>query len=149
MKTKHWICDSCGEKVYPNDNNGFVQWLTNYNANAPNSYNIQIVHNSKSCLFTQEYVRSLGNDTMYKDMPLEYYTGTDGLMNLLEIISYNDFQDNEEVLEIIKRIHIPGYEVTRKYFTKAINEGIFEPNTKEDYYTQETINTIADHYNLK
>lgn len=149
METKYWFCDRCGEKVYSNGDNGFVQWLTNYKDHAPNAYNIQIVHNKKPCLFTQNYIQSLEESVMYKDMPLEYYLGTDGLMNLLEIISYNDFQDNEEVLEIIKRIHIPGYELTRKYFARAIREGVFEPNTKDGYYTQEIINTIADYYNLK
>jgi hypothetical protein len=68
-------------------------------------------------------------------------------MDLLQFVSDDMFENREEVLEIIKRIHIPGYEYARNYISEAINEGIYEPNTKENYCSQANIEKIINFYN--
>jgi hypothetical protein len=42
----------------------------------------------------------------------------------------------DEVLQMIKRIHVPGYEHARFYFDQAMSEGAFEPNMPKDYYSR-------------
>jgi hypothetical protein len=59
-------------------------------------------------------------------------------MNLLSFISESRLP-TQQVLEMIKRLHIPGYEHARKHFRAAINAGVIEPNTEENYYSQSEI----------
>jgi hypothetical protein len=44
-----------------------------------------------------------------------------------------------EVLEMIKRLHIPGYERARHYFKEAIADYAFDPNTAPGYHYQDQI----------
>jgi hypothetical protein len=47
------------------------------------------------------------------------------------------------LIELIKRLHIPGYEQARNSFDAAISDGAFEPNTKPGFYSQSNIqNTL-------
>jgi hypothetical protein len=48
----------------------------------------------------------------------------------------------DEVLEMSKRLHVPGYEHTRLHFDEAIREGVFEPNTVPGYYWQLNIEAV-------
>ena len=77
------------------------------------------------------------------DGSLEDYVGPDGLMDLLSLIS-EDKVPKEEGLEMIKRIHIPGYEHARRYFERAISEDVFEPNTQPGYYSVKDINRVLE-----
>lgn len=67
-------------------------------------------------------------------------------MDLLQFVSDDMFENKEEVLEIIKRIHIPGYEYARNFIDVAISEGVYEPNTKENYCSQNDIRKIIDFF---
>ena len=66
-------------------------------------------------------------------------------MELLSMISDDNFEDKEEVLEIIKRLHIPGYEKARCFFDEAIENGVFEPNTKPMYYWTRDIDAVLEY----
>ena len=77
-------------------------------------------------------------------MDLQSFSGAGGLMDLLLFISEGYFKNKEELLEVIKRIHIPGYEEARLSFDEAVEEGVFEPNTKPGYYTQNNISAVLD-----
>lgn len=146
METNYWICDSCGEKIDKLED-GYLQWLNVNKSNERISKNIKIVHHNNDCQFN-EREEFLTNNATVGDMSLEYFAGPDGLTRLLEMISDNMFEDKEEILEIIKRIHIPGYEKTRPYFEKAVRENIFEPNTKLKYFVQRDLESINNHYEL-
>ena len=74
---------------------------------------------------------------MVLDLPLDSFLGSDGLMSLLALVAEHRVKSTE-VLEMIKRLHIPGYEHTRLHFDEAISEGVFEPNTVPGYYTCRT-----------
>jgi hypothetical protein len=141
-QTNYWICDKCGRKI-DNVNDGWVEWLTPTTDNFPerNNFGIRIVH-STDCLYTDRECdnhKAIPGDARLKD-----FTGADGLMDLLRFISDDAFKDKEEVLEIIKRIHIPGYEEARKHIDAAIAYGAYEPNTKEDYCSQHDIENILN-----
>jgi hypothetical protein len=55
---------------------------------------------------------------------------------------YDDLVPKEEALEMIKRLHIPGYEEARHYFDEAIAEGVYEPNTAPGFPHQSQINAV-------
>lgn len=48
-------------------------------------------------------------------------------MRLLALLAERQVR-SDEVLEMIKRLHIPGCEHTRLHFDEAISEGVLEPN---------------------
>jgi hypothetical protein len=69
------------------------------------------------------------------DGSLTDFIGADGLMRLLTML-HTERAEKEDVLEMIKRLHIPGYEHARRGFGSAISEDVFEPNTPSGYYDQ-------------
>ncbi|MDD4564658.1 MAG: hypothetical protein PHE79_04180 [Eubacteriales bacterium] len=148
METKSWVCDSCGEKI-ENQQDGWVEWLhkTNYQGAQHSCRGIRIVHRI-NCIYDQDAVFKNEN-AIAGDSDLESFMGPDGLMQLLSFISEDKFEDTEEVLEIIKRIHIPGYEEARFCFDEAISQCVFEPNTQPNYYDQKDIVRVLDYAQRK
>jgi hypothetical protein len=55
-------------------------------------------------------------------LPLEGFVGPDGLM-LLAFLTEDELL-KDDVLELAKRVQIPGYEQTRELFQGAINRGL-------------------------
>jgi hypothetical protein len=147
-ETKFWICDNCGKKIN-NIEEGWVEWLELKDGNGIfNSYHgIRIVHSAR-CNYNQDLVYKKFR-AIVGDMDLQSFSGADGLIDLLLFISEGYFDNKEELLEIIKRIHIPGYEEARLSFDEAIEEGVFEPNTKPGYYTQSNISAVLDYIKKK
>jgi len=145
-KTEFWICDKCGERIESVDE-GWVEWLTipdNDSVYGHISKDIRIVHRV-DCIYDGQKVFLNYNATV-SDLDLKWFAKKDGLMDLLSFISDDRFEDKEEVLEIIKRIHIPGYEEARHHFDAAIYEQVFEPNTKPSYYSQRDIEQVINYY---
>jgi len=151
-----WICDRCGEPI-KRAIDGWVQWRTSEaesrerkrNGQLPFGRDLQLVHHwsastrpkdlgcgQHGCQFKEE-----DPSFVVKGLPLQYFLGADGLMNLLEYIAEEEI-DRSEILEMIKRMHIPGYEHAHLYFEEAISEGIFEPNTFPGYYSQSNIEAV-------
>lgn len=50
----------------------------------------------------------------------------------------------EDVLEMIKRLHIPGYEHARLHFDEAIADGVFEPNRRPGYCRRDDIVAVLN-----
>ncbi|MCK0743560.1 hypothetical protein [Chromohalobacter nigrandesensis] len=67
------------------------------------------------------------------DLDLEFFASPDGLTDLLQKLSDNEFHNQEELIEMIKRLHLPNYEEARLYLTEAVAQGVFEPNSKPGY----------------
>ncbi|HOP41545.1 MAG TPA: hypothetical protein PLI53_10935, partial [Geobacteraceae bacterium] len=65
--------------------------------------------------------------------PLGEFLGPGGLMRLLSFITGEEFPAGD-VIRMIKRLHVPGYEAARIFFRKAALEGIVQPKTSEDQY---------------
>ena len=77
-----------------------------------------------------------------------YFLKEDGLIRLLRLLSDSNLLNKEEVLQIINRLHIPGYESARFYFEEAYSEGIIDgPNQSGSYYpVTSQINEINERY---
>jgi hypothetical protein len=95
-----------------------------------------------SCRYNskKEYQKDGGS---LADNPLSEFLGPDGLMRLLLSIAENELP-TLEVLEMIKRLHIPGYEHARKHFKGAISSGVFDPDMPENFYRQHDIKATLD-----
>lgn len=150
-ETKTWICDTCGEFINePRD--GWVEWLVGPRDESGRRRHrgLRLVHQSQAtplapkgnCQYNeQEEYRH--DRAIIADMHLEQFLGPDGLMMLLEYLATEELP-KEEVLVMIKRLHIPGYEHARLHFDRAIAEGVFEPNGPEDYYRQSDIRATLE-----
>jgi hypothetical protein len=137
---QYWYCDVCGKKIESVED-GWLEWVY-FKGEEGNGQGrgLRIVHKDKQCMYNSqlEYKRDKG---ITKDDNLKSFLGSDGLMLLLEFLADGEIP-KEELLEVIKRIHIPGYEIAHCHFTDAINEGVFEPNRKEGYYWLSDINAV-------
>lgn len=71
------------------------------------------------------------------------FLGADGLMQLLALIAEQRLPQ-DQVLEMIKRLHVPGYEHARCHFNEAIGQLVFEPNTLAGFYWQHNINAVLE-----
>ena len=147
MVTKTWICDSCGKEI-SRVKNGWVEWLASEQKGG-GARGIRLVHNAqaatgklgKGCHYgNKKGMRVLGSS-------MDYFLGANGLMKLLSLVAEGEIE-KADVLEMIKRLHIPGYEYSRKHFAKAIKNGVFEPTTRESYYHLSDIKATLDYMKI-
>jgi hypothetical protein len=146
--TGEWTCDTCGE-IIKSVEDGWVEWVQIRQPDGTaRGRNLRLVHRAPAsprrpngtCQFDQraEFRRDGGT---VGDASLDEYVGADGLVTLLEMIS-DQRAPTEEVLTLIQRLHVPGYEQARHHFDAAISEGVFEPNTKPGYYRVSEIDKV-------
>lgn len=144
--TSTWICDTCGYTI-ANPEQGWVEWLSCSDAGKRAGRGLRLVHHFPSsplrdsagtgCQYNGQV--ELHRDGMtVSDVPLLDFLGPQGLMDLLAMIAEDELP-KEELLEMIKRLHIPGYEHARHHFAAAIAAGAFEPNTPKGYYQMSDI----------
>lgn len=140
----YWYCDVCGEKIAKVED-GWVECLITLNPEITDELErfrqrrgtgLRLVHH-RSTNPRCAYSVSAG----LQDMPLNHFLGPDGLMALLSFLD-EKILPQEEIMELIKRLHIPGYEQARCYFEEAISEGVFEPNTRAGFYWQTDIESV-------
>jgi hypothetical protein len=132
-----WICDTCGE-IIEKAEDGYVEWLSRSGSEKRSYYRLMLVHHSPKSPRERGCYPPKAKDIDLHN-PLEYFVGPNGLMWLLAQLSDDTFENREELLEMCKRLHVPGYEMARNNFESAIGDGVFEPNTKPGYYSQKNI----------
>jgi len=143
-----WYCDSCEQKIEkPED--GMVEWLTLPEVNSIERFSgLRVVHSWETspkdtetrCQYDQkrEYAK---DQATVRDGNLADFLGSDGLMRLLSFVA-TEGHPKEDVLEVIKRLHIPGYEQARAYFNKAIAQKVFQTDMMPGYYRQVDIKAV-------
>jgi len=140
-----WVCDSCGGRINE-AHEGWLEWLHREEGGKRVNSSPRIVHirpaspGQRGCQYNQRAEFERGQ-YIVGDLSLTEVTGDDGLMTLLSFVSDGYFE-KEQALEIIKRLHIPDYDVVRRHFDAAIGEGVFEPNTKPGYYGVDDIQVV-------
>lgn len=151
MKNQYWICDSCGERIIKIED-GWVEWIS-YQDEAGNwkRRNLRLVHHFPAsprtgefkCQFNQkaEFAKDKG---IVGDLSLEHFLGHGGLMTLLSFLD-EDGTANKEILEMIKRLHVPGYEIARIHMEQAIGSGAVETNTHPGYPSPNEIKRILEY----
>lgn len=62
----------------------------------------------------------------------------DGLMLLLSMIARRELPV-QELIELAKRVHIPGYEAVYELIHDAVSEGVIAPSISSGFYLQSEI----------
>ncbi len=141
-----WICDTCGSPI-KESSDGRIEWLE-CNYNGCTGKGLRLVHHisasphkdvfSHGCYtYTETPAQGLN------DCELSEFLGSDGLMVLLSKLTNRELPV-DEVVEMIKRLHISGHEQARLHFVEAISEGVFESSVDQGYYSQQDIESVLE-----
>ena len=150
MKKQTWICDTCGQEIKEAEH-GWVEWLTARGDGHGRSSGLRLVHHNKYspkqppsyCSYNAIKESDNANSSVC-DQHLTGFLGSDGLMELLTFLHTKEFADEEEVLQMIKRLHVPGYEQAFPHINEAIAEGVFEPNGPVFYVSKNQIDAVIE-----
>jgi hypothetical protein len=118
-KFNGWRCDSCREPITSIDA-GWVEWLSSEGDSGEDVLSgLQLVHHGsvlpngagQSCRY--DHLEEFRNrKTIVEGLPLERFVGPDGLMMLFSLLADGSLP-RDEILELAKRVQIPGYELAR------------------------------------
>lgn len=139
-----WFCDSCGEVIETADD-GWLEWYHKID-DYFNDKGFRIVHHGGSCMYDTDVMFRQGKST--SDAHLNSFVDADGLVNLLSMVQDKSVENEAELLEIIRRLHIPYYEEARKLHTEAELDGIFDGENELTRYLTRTSKEIINKYNL-
>ncbi len=149
--TKQWTCDKCGQPILKVED-GWVEWVrVKSTSDQSSARDLRLVHHKPASPLTSrpsgcqfdEKVEDQKDQGIVGDLPLKEFLGASGLMDLLQLLAEKQLP-MEEVLEMIKRLHIPGYERAHRHFEEAIAEGVFEWNTAPGYPHENQIAKVCD-----
>jgi len=142
-----WKCASC-EDCITKVENGWIEWLSNEDEQGnARLAGLRLVHrtspqSSKGCGCRYDPQQEFRNDrSIVEGLPLERFIGADGLMLLLSFLAQSAMPQ-EEVLELIKRVQIPGYEQVRQIYQAEISEGLLKTSIGEGFYLQSEIGLL-------
>ena len=138
-----WQCDSCGELV-PDLQSGWVEWLAaEATRGKPKVSGLRLVHRrdpgAKSpdacgCRYNpRDEFRK--NHSIVEGLALDRFAGPDGLMLLLSMIAERELPA-QELIELAKRVQIPGYEAAHEMVRDAVTEGVIVPCISSGFYLQ-------------
>jgi len=141
MKLKplqQFICDEC-QGVIEKIEDGWVEW---FNGHENPIHGFRIVHASGVSPRSKEGGNCFYPESPYvSDLHLDVFTGSDGLAFLLSFFQRN-VSDPNELIEIIRRIHIPYYEEARHYLERAYYNKIIDNKV----YGQEDLKRVIKEY---
>jgi hypothetical protein len=138
-----WRCDSCGECV-PHLQAGWVEWLAAEDAEGkPKVSGLRLVHRRNNgprqrephgCQYNprDEFRKNRG---IVEGLALDRFAGADGLMLLLSLIAGRELPV-QELIELAKRVQIPGYEAVYELVHDAVSEGVITPSISSGFYLQ-------------
>ena len=141
-----WWCSSCGELITSIED-GWVEWLVGGEdeKGASTISGLHLVHRDsgstgRCCRYDprQEFAEHL---SIVEGLPLARFVGPDGLMLLLLFLASGEMP-KQEVLELAKRVQIPGYEQSRELLRNMIEQGLFSASMAEGFYLQSEIQTV-------
>lgn len=105
-----WLCDSCA-RLITSVSDGWVEWLASEDDTGAAIVNgLRLVHHESCRYDAQTVFRS--RRSVVEGLCLERFTGPDGLILLLSLLAEGELP-TVEVIELAKRVQIPGYELAR------------------------------------
>ena len=138
-----WRCDSCGQLV-PDLQAGWVEWLAAEDTRGkPKVSGLRLVHRRNTsarspepfgCRYNprDEFRKNRG---IVEGLALDRFAGPDGLMLLLSMIAERELP-TQELIELAKRVQIPGYEAVHELVHDAVSEGVIAPSISPGFYLQ-------------
>ena len=138
-----WRCDTCGELV-SNLQAGWVEWLAAEDTKGKAKVSgLRLVHRRNTsprrrephgCQYNprDEFKKNRG---IVEGLALDRFAGADGLMLLLAMIAERELPV-QELIELAKRVQIPGYEAVYEVVHDAVSEGVIAPSISSGFYLQ-------------
>ncbi len=138
-----WRCDSCGERIFDLQA-GWVEWLAAEDTKRkPKVGGLRLVHRRHTspgwpepygCQYNprEEFRKNRG---IVEGLALDRFAGPDGLMLLLSMIAESELPA-QELIELAKRVQIPGYEAVHELGRDAVIEGVIAPSIASGFYLQ-------------
>jgi hypothetical protein len=144
-KFNGWWCDSCGELIASIDA-GWVEWLSSEGDGGEEILSgLQLVHYGlvlpngagQSCRYDR--LKEFRNrKTIVEGLPLERFVGPDGLMMLFSLLADGSLP-RDEILELAKRVQIPGYELARSFLQASTSSNVVTQSLGHGCYLQSEI----------
>jgi hypothetical protein len=144
-----WRCDSCGQLVLDLQA-GWVEWLAAEDTKGkPKVNGLRLVHRIDTsprwpephgCQYNprDEFRRNRG---IVEGLALERFAGPDGLMLLLSMIAERELPA-QDLIELAKRVQVPGYEAVHDLVRDAVREGVIAPSISSGFYLQSEIREV-------
>jgi hypothetical protein len=141
---KGWRCDSCADTI-TSVHAGWVEWLAFEDEQGNDILRgLRLVHRGRqknarnqNCRYDPlEEFRS--GRTIVEGLSLERLVGADGLMILLSLLAEGELPRGE-ILELIKRVQVPGYELVRNLSPRRQHSKFLSPVLSHGYYLQSEI----------
>jgi hypothetical protein len=148
-----WHCDSCGE-LFRSFEDGRVEWLSvgwlcEGEEPASVTCGLRLVHARNinanpsvphGCEYNprEEFRKSR---SLVEGLSLASFSGADGLVLMLSMLAQGEFP-TEQLIELAKRLHVPGYEQARGFFSRAVSEQVIVPAIGPGYYLQSEIRDV-------
>src|SRR3954464_8465617 len=149
---KGWRCDSCADMI-TSVQAGWVEWLASEDKHGNDVLGgLRLVHRQRqknarnlNCRYDpREEFRT--SRTIVEGLPLEQLVGADGLMILLSLLAEGELP-HQEILELVKRVQIPGYELVRNLRPRRQHSRLLSPVLRHGYYLQSEIWEILGRVN--
>ena len=138
-----WRCDSCGELV-TDLQAGWVEWVAAEDTRGkPKVSGLRLVHRRNTsarslapygCRYNprDEFRKNRG---IVEGLALDRFAGPDGLMLLLSLIAERELP-SRQLIDLAKRVQIPGYEAVYELVHDAVREGVIAPSISSGFYLQ-------------
>ncbi len=134
-----WHCDSCA-RLITSVNNGWVEWLASEDdAGAAIVNGLRLVHR-ESCRYDARTVFR-NRRSVVEGLCLERFIGPDGLILLLSLLAVGELP-TVDVIELAKRVQIPGYELARNLTGKENLSQLFPPALGHGCYLQSEMDEV-------
>jgi len=135
-KSMGWCCGTCGQLI-TNVRDGWVEWLDSVDDGGETIRNgLRLVHR-ESCRYDPRTVFRNGRSVV-EGLSLERFVGHDGLVLLLSLLAVGELPPSE-VIELAKRVQIPGYELARNLAGKGNLGKLLPPILGHGCYLQSEI----------
>jgi len=155
-----WTCETCGERIVGVEQ-GWVEWLyaapgRKVEEGEPAAKGMRLVHarpysplklSRTGCQY-DEMAEYEASGYSLSSLELAHLMGPDGLMRLLFYIEEGEIPTGE-VVELIKRLHIPGYEQARPHLEEGIAAGEVRPSIFPGVDDQEQIEQALRYAEIK
>ena len=142
-----WRCDSCGDFI-TSIQAGWVEWLASEDKHGNDVLSgLRLVHRGRkkkvrhyNCRYDplEEFRIS---KTVVEGLPLDRLVGPDGLMVLLSLLAEAELP-HTEILELVRRVQIPGYELVRSLSRTRRRSKLTAPVLGHRCYLQSEIQEV-------
>lgn len=134
-----WHCDGCA-RLITSVSDGWVEWLASEDDSGATIVNgLRLVHRQSCRYDTQTVFRN--HRSVVEGLSLERFIGPDGLILLLSLLAGGELP-TIEVIELAKRVQIPGYELARNLVGEENLPQLLPPSLGHGCYLQSEINEV-------